>query len=308
MNIRKTTIFFATICITLIASAGFAASQECETDSDCSEGLECVVVGATSCAGAPPCPEGEDCPDPPECEPEEFKECVEAPITCETDADCPDFLRCVGGGPSVICTVSSDGEEDCEEVSEEEGLSCQFVQIDCATNSDCPTDFECTAIPSACPSIACPEGEECPEAECDEEERFACLPREIECETTSDCPAEWTCQSFETACTGEDSALIEENEPRDPEGDVEEVDCEEEEEAYSACIPPGFNGGAVGEDLAVAEDARANGNTDENDAAGVPSESSEESSGCSVTVGRSQNSALILLLAGMVLALRRRRT
>lgn len=131
--------------------------QTCAADSDCAEGFECVAQEActsydscVSCA-CPVCPEGE---------------------TCEP-CDCPEVPdECVGVPSEPVCETL--------------GSYCVPKQVECTQDSDCPDDWSCTAMPVACPAIACdcvcPEGtdcdctEECPVSECDESSKAYCLP------------------------------------------------------------------------------------------------------------------------------------
>ncbi len=320
-TLTRSTMF----CLTLagFSSAAFAQPQQCESDADCEEGFRCEVVGASGCPGAPPCEEGQECEEPEPCESEEITECVRAPIDCETDADCPEYLTCVTDSPPVACTVEPNGgEEVCEEPDPADERSfCAYEPIECAQDSDCPTDFECISFGSFgdCATIACPEGEECEQIECDEpEEQFACAPRQIECEADADCPTEWSCQTYESGgCgdVGEGTVEPDEGGSGGQEGDAEprqEGDQDCTVETVSACVPPGFEGfggGAV--DLAA------------NDGTGAPEESrgqnddsaseggADDESTCAVGAlsGRSTpvgGGALLMLLAGLALVVRRR--
>ena len=323
MTIFKTLFGLSAACSLLVGSAGlaFAQAPECETDADCEDGFACEVTASLSCPGSPPCPEGEECAEPPECEEEEFRECVRAPIDCETDADCPSYLSCVTDEPPTICTVEPGGEEECEEPDREDLSSfCEYVPIDCETDGDCPDDFECISFgQSDCATIACPEGEECPEPECDESEAFACVPRQIECDTDADCPSEWACVTFESgSCSGSgevapddggegDSGEGGEGGQDEQEPEREDEDCEVE--TISACIPPGFEEGiGGGADLAGERQDDSNGDEEGGPTSGDDEPSvDEEDSGCSVAAGQSGGSALFLLLAGLAFVLRRRR-
>lgn len=134
--------------------------MDCESDSECGEGFECLEVeecwgsGSSGGCACPPCAcetcvDGEEC-EPCECEP------------CECDDEPEEF------------------EEGCEVV----GSFCAPKEQPCETDDECLDGWECMMVSMggggtdcACPGCACEpcaEGEECepcdcPPCECDEE-------------------------------------------------------------------------------------------------------------------------------------------
>ncbi len=173
-----------------------AQTSECESNSDCSEGLICAVVGSWGACSAPACPEGGDCDVEPVCEEGEIRECVEPP--CAVDADC---------GAGLTCVVPDDGSLAwCEPSPCTVDADCGDEALKCFED----TWRECTG--SAEPTAdACPPGSDCPEPEAVEitedcttyTERF-CAPKYVgPCETADDCGEGFDCVPAESCwCTG----------------------------------------------------------------------------------------------------------
>ena len=158
--------------------------KEREVDEDCPEGMECFLMGMSTCA-CPPCPEGQEC-EPCDCpEEDSFGYCMypENPWDdfggivageCDTDADCPvEFL-------------------------------CEEIAVPCNTMPDCPPcacagcdpdDEDCTEVPEC----ECPD---CPEpTPCEEETAHLCVFNPTECEGDPDCIEGFECVEMEE-CSG----------------------------------------------------------------------------------------------------------
>ncbi len=178
---------------------------DCRDDSDCEEGFQCEIHTLISLR---PCLEGMDCPEPPQ---EEVSEphagtCEPAPISCETDADCPSPLVCeLGDCPP---SVSGDTSEDCAAATRGE---CIFELAECASDADCNAGYECAvmeglrrcSVDVAAPMPDCAAGTECPmpmpepsEPECEPVEQRMCFPKEVPCDTDGDCDDGWSCFDF----------------------------------------------------------------------------------------------------------------
>ncbi|MGD8863513.1 MAG: hypothetical protein PVI30_26095 [Myxococcales bacterium] len=145
-------------------------------------------------------------------------ECEPRPVTCQTDADCPEGLTCVersDGGDGVACTgpaPGTDGEVVCEEPEPSEPVrECTFAPVDCESDADCTAlGFECLSIEegggvSCTGSVpTCAPGEDCPppEQECEVEPTLAvsyCFPARQDCATDAECRGTWQCTDLPTA-------------------------------------------------------------------------------------------------------------
>lgn len=249
-----------------------SAESECAQDSDCQPHERCESVG-TAVGGTCSLDEnGEEvCTEDVE---EVVSFCVEAPILCETNSDCPSHLRC--GSPRNTPTPTevaepADREESTEpsppEMSvpeemevpdadlpppEEEEMMCLFVPVECEADSDCAENFRCEqfSIEPDCAFIAAPvecDEEGCPdpviEPECDQVEEVTegiCVPEEIECDQGQACPADWHCQDIITVqCEdgGTDDIAVEAPED-DPQGADREADTDEPIEDPSLAPTP----------------------------------------------------------------------
>ena len=216
----------------LIPTAGHA---ECTEDSDCAEGEICE--SAPSSVGE--CYIDEDGEEVcTEEEAESLGYCMEAPIDCEQDSDCPSHLRCENvdgqnGDVSVSGSATSggstpapspDGQKEREadpypeEPEDEESMMCVYIQTECEVDTDCIENFRCEiytySVGCAEPAeVPCEEGEDCEPLEdtgptgCEEEEvtEGFCEPIDIECDSDNACPSDWRCKEFvEYECDSDD--------------------------------------------------------------------------------------------------------
>lgn len=257
-----------TSSLTLLASGALAfavsdaqAQSSCDSDADCSKGLQCAVVGGSDCAVAP-CPEGAECPIPPDCERSEMKACVPG-ASCESDADC---------GADMVCFEQTyqecrDSEPPCPEGSDcVEPMS--SAPSDCTTQtqrscipkyaapcqvaSDCGEGFKCVEVES-CGCSGSSSGESPPsggggtetnadlplaeDCSCAPSGVFKCEPVAETCSADGDCPADWTCEDHgvtsSTTCADPVS--------KDPSADGPA--CEETEPVVThdyQCTPPNW--------------------------------------------------------------------
>lgn len=189
------------------------AQSECTSDTDCAEGYQCMMA---LCACAP-CPD-----DGSECE----------PCTCDETG---------------VCVAITDDGGNVDDV---------VLPSECATDADCPADFACEAMEvgcavASCPpceAVDCPDGQECPQPECEpcdpmpeecaETTVNACVYHPVECAANSDCPADYKCEIYSTGgtvCTDCTCACPAEGEcpPCECESTCEEVPGEE----YGVCVP-----------------------------------------------------------------------
>ncbi len=209
----------------------------CLTDDDCGAGMTCEIVGGVACA-EPVCPEGEAC-DPVPCEEETIYACVPAPEPeCQTDADCGAGFVCASmGGVSVGGEAPSESDAACAQgddcsgdpmpyPEEDELFAC--VPAQCESDADCGDGLVCFEFGwSACPAIACAEGEDCPDVECTEETESYCAPAYIGgCEVDADCGEGFSCEAEELCtCSGGAVPMPEEGgDPVDPEYPIDD-DC-----------------------------------------------------------------------------------
>lgn len=181
-----------------------AQSSECESNSDCSDGWICAVVGSWGSCSAPTCPEGESCAAEPVCVEGEIRECVAPP--CAGDADC---------GPGLTCVVPDDGTLAwCEPKACTADADCGDEALKCVEDNW----EECTGTGVSEPS--CPLGTDCPEPEAVTEEctthtERLCAPRYVgPCETAADCGAGFDCVPEEDCwCMGSGGATSSEGLP-----------------------------------------------------------------------------------------------
>jgi len=229
--------------------------------------------------------------------------CVEIPIECETDEDCPSHLTCVEGasggfgisGSGMSMSGMSGGglpsppPEDAPQ-NKDEGMICAFIPEECQSDDDCGENFHCENIgysleDCAIPEEVCAEGEVCEPIEpvdCGGEEvtESLCVPQEIECDSDSDCPTDWRCQEFEEySCGSSDIAIDDPNaeEGDDSEDDIDDIpedDCEEE--VRNLCIPAGLylEVGYSGEPISTTIESE---NSNTSSPSGEPNEGDDQS-------------------------------
>lgn len=280
----------------------------CSSDADCVAGFVCQEAGATDCASAPPCLPGETCPEPLPCEPERFFSCVPGP--CSQDADCEEGLVCVTFD-ETICQSSSGAAcgpgEDCTD-PEPSSPSCEERSVSfcappyiapCTKDSDCGEGFLCkpeqicscsgggaTPTDPAEPDAGVPESE----CSCEPTGQNYCEAEQLPCATTAECPDGWSCESsvnVAVPCTF------------DPQTGLSECLPPVASETY--CVPPswgvwGTEGGSYSEAVDRVQD-------------GAPKAplTVQDSGGCAISAETDGGaSGAMLLLLGLVLALRRR--
>lgn len=327
----------------LLSSSAFAVPQydpgiesECVTDADCAEGQVCEVVAASTCACAP-CESPDECP-PCECPPEtEITACVTPPVTCESDADCPDHLTCLlynQAGIAEPCEVDPDGNSMCgDPMPYPEGGTCEFMPPTCSDSSDCDEGFSCEVIEAPC-AVMCDSNGECDETCGDQPDTGGqCFPEQIACDTNADCPTDWTCYEFAySECSGGGTVPACECPPCSEQecpvcecdsAPVDPTECTETVENY--CIPAGWDGyvEGYGRDNSVNQTgAKASSNPFDGDdgifRGGSPSStpgsddggSSDSGGTCSVVglgASTSSHGLLVGLLIGMAALVIRRR-
>ena len=128
---------------------------------------------------------------------------------CTTDEDCPTHFTCEELASGEICTVDSDGNENCEV---ETLRQCEPIAIECEQQSDCPSHLTCSSndigVPGVIVEPPC-EGEDCsdnpppPHPEMDdpaepvEPTSQECIYIPQECTQNSECPSDFECQIFD---------------------------------------------------------------------------------------------------------------
>ncbi len=183
-----------------VAMTGFShsamAQSSCSANSDCEAGYECIKgISVPGCD--PTAPDG--CP-PSEPVESEFGTCEKAPVECQADADCGEYLTCQVSNDGV-CWTGPEGS-GCTEPDPDAPKYCGFEVKTCSTDSDCPREFTCEEIATDC---GCTFKGDC--SACETGATHQCQPRQIECETDSECPSDWVCQQFTTG--GSDCAVTE---------------------------------------------------------------------------------------------------
>lgn len=281
----------------------------CQTDADCPTGFTCQAMGAETCASPPPCLPGEACPEPEPCETKTFYGC--APGPCQADSDCGGGLVCVSFkeemctatasacAPGVDCTDPPPTDPSCE-VNVYNFCAPPYI-APCTQDSDCGEGFSCKPeqLCSCSGGGATPVDPSAPDAGGSSESECACQPTgqnycEAEqrvCTTSTECPDGWSCESYgdvAVPCTF------------DPQTGVSECMPPEPTELY--CVPPdwqvwGTQGGSY--DDAV---ERATNGVAPSDPPTV------QDSGCAVSAGQGGAGSVMLLLLGLVVALRRRKS
>jgi len=228
-------------------------------------------------------------------------DCVPAPLTCTSDADCPSPLYCVEHQTEEPCTVAFGDTTSCEPIVETSML-CTYVIADCTTDADCAEGYECATTPGGetCTgsSAPCPVGEECPEPVevCETEPDWnMCFPAHVPCATDADCADDWVCYDF-----GEEGAF---------------PPWWESDGNPRACLPSGIvaviEGQAEFEDQGVqrsADAAEAGSGSNAEAADEGASKGSGDSGGCSVASGSSDGAHIAgWLILGLGLGFARRR-
>lgn len=185
-----------TTWVTLLCTPALVQAMECNTNADCAQGEQCQLLDSIeeTCTideeGTEICSGGTI---------ETFGICVELPIECMTDTDCPSHLKCVeGGGAGTIsegstgmATEGSTGSEGATDPAPppEEGMNvpeqdlpppdeaevedgpnmCAFIPTECETNAECGSHFHCQletyfvgcGMPTTPVVVNCDEGEDC---------------------------------------------------------------------------------------------------------------------------------------------------
>lgn len=225
----------ALVAAFLLGAAPAAADGECATDTDCATGFHCEKSWSS-----PGCDPGGECGGEPV--ESETGWCARDPIACTTDADCPEYLRCLDAGDSV-CTAAP-GEEPVCEAPDPSERQCGWAPIDCAADSDCPANFVCAThevCSGGCPVD--PSGASTCASEC--EELRACEPKEIACGASADCPGDWQCAVVEvTACTAPAPPIGGGTDPGGGGANEAAEECTPVERR--ACVPPYFDGYGYG--------------------------------------------------------------
>jgi MYXO-CTERM domain-containing protein len=322
-------VVFASLAI------GQTAWAECTEDTDCEAGFTCELVGASACPGAPPCPEGEECPEPEPCESEEEYACLEAPVLCESDADCGESEACAeypsfdcGTSPTPDCAPGEEcpeppPEEDCVETSE--AYCVPAFLAPCEADADCGAGFTCVqgeicscsggggsgGVPEPLPVPEEGGGQKDGEDDCicEPSGDFYCELIPVPCETAADCEAGFECLSYgssDVPCTST------------PDGGT---DCPEPTASESYCVPPEY--GDYLENVADDSGAPVSGTPEseesprgDGDAEGAPTDgatggngadtSTDEETGCSAG-GAGGSSTLWGVMLGLAVFFRRRR-
>lgn len=212
--------------IALLCAPAITHAFECTSDADCAQGEHCELMEIFQGTCSIDEEGNEICT---EVEGEDSGICVENPIECETNSDCPGHLTCVQ--PGEISFGSSDGSggasdpepappprenmeapvDDLPPPDEEPILAgpsmCIFIEAQCETNNDCGSHFHCElhtyevgCVEPAIGEIDCGAEEDClppePEIESCENEVFTegfCVPDEIDCGGGEMCPDDWRC-------------------------------------------------------------------------------------------------------------------
>lgn len=133
---------------------------------ECPKGFGCHKYEAGACASAPPCGAGEKCEAPPPCEVMTQWDCI--PLSCDSDADCADFMIC-----------------HAETYSECSGGAA--VAPACPPNQTCPTP-----APAPAPMT------------CTQKTTKQCTPRyALPCNAAADCGNGFSCEAPEQcSCSG----------------------------------------------------------------------------------------------------------
>lgn len=207
-SLAASALAFAFVLAPLTASA-----KTCTTDAECNPNQKCEETGSISIGACPPCAPDMECPacDPAPEQGEVTHECVDQPIGCTTDADCPSYLSCVANNAGVDCPPCEAGTEcpPCAPTQTDDQKFCQYVQRSCETDAECGAGFACIAsgaetcvgsAPTCAPNEDCPAP---PEPVCTKDETKSCQLQIVQCSTNADCPTDFSCEEVtEGGCSG----------------------------------------------------------------------------------------------------------
>jgi hypothetical protein len=183
-----------------------ASAKTCATDAECNPNQKCEEVGSVSVGSCPPCAPDMECP---ACEPvpeqgETTFECVDQPIACSTDDDCPSYLACGVDSVGVDCPpCAADGGNECPpcEPAPTTGQKvCGYMPRSCENDAQCGEGFACEASATeTCTGGAptCAPNEDCPapaDPICTKDESKSCQVKIIDCSVNTDCPTDWSCE------------------------------------------------------------------------------------------------------------------
>jgi hypothetical protein len=199
--------FFAASALALVGVLAplTASAKTCTTDAECNPNQKCEEIGSLTVGACPPCAPGSECPpcDPAPEQGETTHECVDQPIACTTDADCPSYLACTVNSVDVDCPpCASDGGEcpPCEAPPTSGQKVCSYVHRSCENDAQCGNGFTCQASASeTCvgSAPACAPDEECPapaDPVCTKDESSYCQVKIIDCSSNADCPTDFSCE------------------------------------------------------------------------------------------------------------------
>lgn len=282
--LSRSSLLASVLAVAALLSSNPASAAECKADKDCPDGFRCEKSMSVPGCATPP-----DCPDPQPVE-SETGFCEKAPQSCQTDADCPQFTKCLSSQDS-ICWADSSGDGGCLETDPNAPKVCAYAPVECQNDAECPANFACTLEPPDCAPIACTPGDECTPPPCETSGKQFCEPKAISCQANTDCPADWTCLSMESDCLREPAA------PGTGD-DVGDASCSSD--VVKLCSPAGFS--EVGEYRASADQAGGNPTAP----AAAPA---DDDGGCSMPARPASGAgASLLLLAALGLLARSRRS
>lgn len=280
-----------------LAWPGVAFSADCTEDADCAEGFHCVK-GASS----PGCDPNGDCPEPDVVE-DEVGTCERAPVSCDSDADCGEYLSCQSSSDGV-CWSDADGQSGCTEPDPDAPKYCAAASTTCSSDADCPREFECVTHDSPCPAIDC--AEDAPDCKpCEASSYQVCQPKQIECATDTDCPTDWSCGSVWSGGGGGDDVAEPAPLPEEsrPQASLPGPDDSTSDSEQRLCFPDAW-GGPV---YASGDGAPVAGRDNSSAESGSNGESSSSSGGCSVSAaGAATGGFWSLAFLGLAPWLRRR--
>ena len=302
----------------------------CNADSDCGDGLACIIESYEVCSGggfgAPePMPGGEfpGAPDgsgtgtepPVDCTTETYSYCAPRWMgPCTTAADCGDGFTCE---PELSCYCSGSGGTD---VPPDTGTGSSDGGSSGGSSGSDGSDSPGSDSPGSGSSLPAPDGSGATEDPCACEptgSNYCALPNEpTACTAASDCPTDWTCEELpfgDTTCAVSPDGTTDCPEPTPafyclPPHWREAIAASDAGSAYTGSRNDALGGGAESSTSPLdnlpggALDAAASGSGTDS----APATKKATDSGCS-TVGSSAGLvSMLLALVGLV-ALRRRR-